>query len=80
MKTVAEMTEQEKAQIRAWARNWREAGPILEEIRADEIRVANTVGSMKILDGAFTHAVRSLPARETSGLIEQQAIFSRAKK
>ena len=33
MKPVAEMTEPEKAQIRAWIRNWEELGPILEQLR-----------------------------------------------
>jgi len=80
MKAVAEMTGHEKAEIRAWIQGWRKAGPILEEIRAEEIRATDTVAALEVLDGMFTHAVETLPARESSGLIEQQAIFARAKK
>ena len=80
MKTVAEMSESEKAQTRAWVKNWQAAGPILEEIRAEEIRATDTVDAMEILDGMFTHAVETVPVRESSGLVEQQRIFSRAKK
>jgi hypothetical protein len=80
MKAVAEMSEQEKAQTRAWVRNWQRVGPVLEEMRADEIRATNTVEAMEVLDGMFTHAVETVPMRESSGLIEQQRIFSRAKK
>ena len=80
MKPVAEMTEQEKAQTRAWIKNWQELGPILEEVRAEEIRATDTVSAMEVLDGMFTHAVETVPVRESSGLIEQQAIFARAKK
>jgi len=80
MKPVAEMTEEEKALIRAWIRNWQEVGPMLEQIRANEIRASDTVRAMEMLDGMFTQAVQSLPARDTSGLIEQQALFARARK
>ena len=80
MKPVAEMSELEKAQIRAWFRNWAEVGHILDEVRAEEIRNADTVRSMEILDGMFDDAARSQPARETSGLVEQQTIFARAKR
>ena len=80
MKPVSEMTEQEKALTRAWVKNWQEVGPILEEIRAEEIRATDTVKAMEILDGMFTHAVESVPIRESSGLIEQQAVFARAKR
>ena len=80
MKPVSEINEQEEVQIRAWVRNWRELGPVLDEIRAQEIRATDTVRAMEMLDGMFTHAVESMPARETSGLIEQQAIFARARR
>ncbi len=80
MKSVEQMTEQEKADIRAWIANWRELGPIMEKLRAESIRAAITVRSMEALDGAFEHAAMSLPARDSSGLIEQQAIFARARR
>jgi hypothetical protein len=80
MKPVAEMTEQEKARTRAWIKSWQAVGPILEEVRAEEIRATDTVRAMEVLDGMFTHAVETVPARESSGLIEQQAIFARAKR
>ena len=80
MKPVAEMTEEEKKQTLAWIRNWAEVSPILEEIRAGEIRATETVAAMEILDGMFDHAAETVPAREGSGLIEQQAIFSRARR
>jgi hypothetical protein len=80
MKTVAEMSEQEKAQIRAWCQNWKEIGPVLEEMRAEDIRAADTVQAMEILDDAFESAVWLNPPRPSSGLIEQQAIFARERK
>jgi hypothetical protein len=35
---------------------------------------------MEMLDGMFTHAAQSMPMRESSGLIEQQMIFARARR
>jgi hypothetical protein len=80
MKSVAEMSEQEKAQTRAWMKTWQKAGPVLEEIRTAEIRATNTADAMEVLDGMFTHAVKTVPVRASSGLVEQQLIFRRAKK
>lgn len=80
MKPVAEMTVEERALAQRWVDTWKRAGPVLEAVRADEIRSADTVASMEVLDGMFTHAVQTLPPRESSGLIEQQRIFRRGHK
>ena len=79
MKTVAEMNDAEREQTRDWLKRWQESAPELEEVRAQEIRETDTVQAMKILDGMFTHAVLDQPARQTSGLVEQQAIFHRGR-
>jgi hypothetical protein len=80
MKTVAEMSDLEKAQTRAWIKNWQELGPILEGMRRDDIRHADTANSIPAFDGLFEGAIRDFPARLTSGLVEQQRCFRRAKR
>lgn len=80
MKPVAEMTEQEKAQIRAWVKRWEEIGPVPEAERAGQIRSTDTRRAMELLDDAFTSAVWLNPPRPGSGLVEQQEIFSRARR
>ncbi len=50
MKPVAEMTEAEKEQVRAWIRNWKELGPILEELRTQSLRVVDTAASIQAFD------------------------------
>jgi hypothetical protein len=80
MKSVAEMTAPERARAREYFDAWKRAGPMLEEIRAQEIRAANTITAMEALDGMFTHAVQTVPMRDTSGLIQQQEIFARARR
>lgn len=80
MKTVAEMSKEEQAQVRAWVRNWADLGPVLEEMRAEQIRSANTVQALENLNDAFDSAVWLNPPRASSGLVEQQALFARAHK
>jgi hypothetical protein len=80
MKPVAEMTEAEKEQVRAWIRNWEKTGPILEELRWKSIREADTLEAIAAFDGAFQTAVRDFPPKAWSGLIEQQRLFQMARK
>jgi hypothetical protein len=80
MKPVAEMSESEACQVRAWARNWAELTPVLEEMRAEQIRSADTEQALRNLDDAFDSAVWLQAPRPSSGLIEQQALFARARK
>ncbi|MGI8966491.1 MAG: hypothetical protein ACR2H1_10455, partial [Limisphaerales bacterium] len=72
MKPVAEMTEQEKAQTRAWIKNWQELGPILEAERRKSIRRVNTAESIEAFDLAYKSARLHHPNRKSSGLVEQQ--------
>ena len=74
------MTATEEANARRWVQAWKEAGPELERIRAEEIRATDTVRAMEQLDELFTHGALSLPVRESSGLLEQQFYFSRDRR
>ena len=51
----------------------------MQELRDREIREANTVIAMQQLSGAFNQAIAQLPLRDTSGLVEQQAWFSKLR-
>lgn len=74
------MSATEQANARRWVQAWKEAGPELERIRAEEIRATDTVRAMEQLDELFTHGALSLPARASSGLLEQQFYFSRDRR
>ena len=74
------MTEEEKTLARKCLQAWREAAPVLDEIRREDIRNADTVKAVQLLDDAFDAAVWMTPLRETSGLVEQQAIFARSRR
>ena len=75
MKPVSEMSEQEKAQTRAWIKNWSELGPILEGLKHEALSRVNTADSIAAFDLAYKSARLHSPRRLTSGLVEQQRWF-----
>jgi hypothetical protein len=80
MKPVEQMTEEEKARVRDWLRNWQELGPILEELRRESIRNAETPKAIAAFDGAFETAIRDTPPKPWSGLVAQQELYKLARK
>jgi hypothetical protein len=49
-------------------------------MRREDIRHADTARSIPTFDGLFEGAVRDFPPKPTSGLVEQQRCFRRAKR
>lgn len=80
MKPGVEMTAEEKARAQKCVDAWRRAGPELERMRRKDIRQADTARSIPAFDGLFEGAIRDFPAKPTSGLVEQQRWFGRAKR
>jgi len=60
--------EQQRKYIRLWETN----GPFLDALRDQEIRAADTASSIRMFEQAFRIALRDLPPRESSGLLEWQ--------
>jgi len=56
--------------LRRWVETWQRAGPELEAIRRKEIKEADNLQVLAILERAFNHALRTLPPRHTSGLVD----------
>ena len=69
------MIEQEKQLTLKWIECWRKAGPELERLRREDIRQADTRKAVKAFAGMVKAALRTLPARSDSGLVEQQRYF-----
>ena len=67
----------EREAIRRWVETWKQAGPELEAIRRKEIEKINVGESLAALEGAFNFATRTLPPRESSGLVEMQEWFAK---
>ena len=65
--------------IELWVRTWKEAGPRLEAICRREIQEADNLKVLASLEGAFNHALRTLPARPSSGMVEMQRLFAKLR-
>lgn len=72
------MTNEEM--IRRYVETWREAAPLLDAIRHKEIREADNLKVLAILEGAFNHALRTLPPRPSSGIVEMQKWFAKLRR
>jgi hypothetical protein len=68
---------EEREAMRRWVQAWKEAGPELEAIRRREIREADNLKVLAMLEGAFNHALRTMPPRESSGLVEMQRLLAK---
>ena len=67
-------------QLRRWVQTWKEAGPKLEAIRRREIREADNLKVLASLESAFNHAVRTMPLRPSSGIVEMQKWFAKLRR
>jgi hypothetical protein len=65
--------------LRRWVETWRAAGPELEAIRRREIREGDNLQVLASLEGAFNHAVRTMPPRKSSGMVEMQKWLARLR-
>jgi len=63
-------------ELTAYVRRWNELQPLLEEIRDGETRQAETASSIRMMEQAFRIALRDLPPRESSGLVEWQCYMA----
>ena len=73
-------TEELHARMKAYAMGWAETGELLDAERRERVRRANTAESLEVLADAFDSAVWLHPPNPSSGLVEQQAIFARARR
>jgi hypothetical protein len=62
----------EKQQLRQYAQRWSANARLLEKLRDDGIRQAETATSIRMFESAFRIALRDLPPRTSSGLVEWQ--------
>lgn len=60
---------------KSYVLGWKAAGEALRAVRLRELRDTDTAAALQQLAGAFDDAVRRLPPRSTSGLVEQQRLF-----
>lgn len=69
-----------KQELAAYVRQWAANAPLLEELRDREIHQADTAAAIRMFDMAFRIALRELPPRGSSGLVEWQRLVSRWRR
>ena len=72
------MADDPNIELRAFVDAWQIASARLEDLRRRDLDDVNVADHIEALNGAFEAAL-ARPARTSSGLVEQQAIFARMK-
>ena len=67
--------------LKRWAQTWASAGDVLDALRRSELAAMTDDDVRRAIAGLFTDShMPDLPPRTTSGLVEQQRLFSRLRK
>ena len=75
------MNEHDKNLMKEWVRIWKSTGEKLEEIRREDIRNSDTMLAIEACGDCLESArFHSLLHRPSSGLVEQQKYFMKARK
>ena len=80
MSSLADWTPEQIAQGKLWVQAWREAGPILEKLRRDELRRLDAGKALALLCGPADYHTAPRAPKPTSGLVEQQRLFMKAAR
>ena len=72
-------TNEQKDAARRWVEAWRVAGPALEAVRARELRELDGHRAIALLTGPADYRAEPRKARSSSGLVEQQRWFMKAR-
>jgi len=76
--SLANWTPEQIAQGKRWVQAWREAGPVLEQLRRDELRRLDGQRAIALLCGPADYRVPPRAPKPDSGLVEQQRWFMKA--
>jgi hypothetical protein len=75
--SAAHISDEERELLREHVQPWKWVGPTLDEMPNREIEAADTQVAIRRLFPA--KRFKDLPKRTTSGLIEQQALFTKLR-
>ena len=73
-------TLEQVAAGRRWVAAWKSAGPELERIRREELRRLDPSKAIALLCGPADYRTPPRAPKPTSGLVEQQRLFSRLRR
>jgi hypothetical protein len=74
------MTPAELEHQKQWARQWREAGPLLEQFAREELAAMDEGRRLADMLSLFELGYQHQQPRVTSGLVDQQRLFHRGQR
>ena len=75
------MTDEElHRRQKEYVMGWKVVGEYLEAERRERVRQTDTAASIEILDDLFESEMWLRPVRESSGMVEMQAILAKARR
>lgn len=74
------MSESNPRSDKEWLEHWRCLGPILEEIRREELRHFNYEEQLPIIDALLQLGLDHAVPRPTSGLVELQRLLAKGRQ
>jgi hypothetical protein len=77
--TLSDWTPEQIAQGKRWVHAWRKAGPLLEQLRRQELRRDDAGRVLALLCGPADYRKPPRAPKPTSGLVEQQRWFVKAR-
>lgn len=77
---LKDWTPEQIAQGLRWVETWKLAGADLERIRRQEIRDLDTYQTIALLCGPADYHQAPRAPKPTSGLVEQQRLFMKARR
>lgn len=78
--SLADWTPEQIAQGKRWVQAWKEAGPVMEQLRRVELRRCNAYQAIALLCGPADYRVPPRAPKPSSGLVEQQRWFMKAAR
>lgn len=73
------MTKEDRTLLEEHVARWQRVGPLLERQREEDVRGSNTVVDVASFGRLWIEAVRACPPGPTSGLVEQQRLFTKLR-
>ena len=78
--SLAKWTPEQIARGREWVRAWERAGQMLEQLRRAELHRLDAQRAIALLCGPADYRVPPRAPKPTSGLVEQQYRFTKARQ
>jgi len=74
------MQEADRQKMKAWVAHWKRVGPVLARIRRDELRAFRYEDNIEVVDSLLQLGYEFRTERPSSGLVEQQRLFMKARQ